>query len=578
MFFSAFSGKTVSLQNSLFQGATQTIRIRMKKRTTLFFLSTLACFQLTAQCNPDTEPPKVVAVNNLLVPIFPSKLATCWAVDLLDTLQDNCTPTNQIQFAVRKLGEGLGFPTNPVGDPDLAVTFDCCDLGTQFVELWARDAVGNTSLDTALIIIYDNAGDICEPCPPKITGCAYTLAGVLVDEMRWDLSHQHPAIPSFFDFDNCVELFAFYLYDATIIPSKDKDHLNGVSTYDLVLINKHILGLQPFNSPYQLIAADANNSRSVSTFDIVELRKLILGIYTELPANSSWRFIPKDFPFSDPTNPFADNIPEDITFLNIQTNILQADFTGIKIGDVSGNANPDSLMASEERAELIIQLEDVFLQAGQTARIPLHLGEALDLQGLQFALEFNPSVLEISGLSFSDRLTSSQPLTSSETYFAQPRAGLLTFSWNALKAPQIPTGEAVIFLDIKALQPVQVSEALRLQAERLRPELYTAEGASHRLQLDFLAAPKIGQTQLFPATPNPSSGAVRIPMALAENAVVLLEIFDLNGRRVYRQEQVLLAGLHGLEVPAEVFRGLSGVLFYRVVAGDFVGTDKLVRE
>ncbi len=96
-------------------------------------------------------------------------------------------------------------------------------------------------------------------------------------------------------------------------PYKNDDPLNGVSTFDLVLINRHILGLQPLGSPYKMIAADANASRSITTFDIVEFRKLILGIYTALPNNTSWRFVDKDFQFPDPSNPFKTPFPESIT-------------------------------------------------------------------------------------------------------------------------------------------------------------------------------------------------------------------------------------------------------------------------
>jgi hypothetical protein len=52
---------------------------------------------------------------------------------------------------------------------------------------------------------------------------------------------------------------------------------------DLVKIQNTLLGIEPFTSPYDLIAADANNSQTVSAIDLVELRKLILGLYTELP-------------------------------------------------------------------------------------------------------------------------------------------------------------------------------------------------------------------------------------------------------------------------------------------------------
>ena len=71
-----------------------------------------------------------------------------------------------------------------------------------------------------------------------------------------------------------------------------------MSTLDLVDIQRHLLGLDPLDSPYKMIAADANNSESLTAIDLVEIRKLILGLYLEFPNNASWRFVDKDFVFS----------------------------------------------------------------------------------------------------------------------------------------------------------------------------------------------------------------------------------------------------------------------------------------
>jgi len=49
----------------------------------------------------------------------------------------------------------------------------------------------------------------------------------------------------------------------SIEPQKNDNPLNGVSTFDLVLISKHILGITKFDNPYQYIAADANKSDRV---------------------------------------------------------------------------------------------------------------------------------------------------------------------------------------------------------------------------------------------------------------------------------------------------------------------------
>ena len=83
-----------------------------------------------------------------------------------------------------------------------------------------------------------------------------------------------------------------------------------MTTYDLVLINKHILAIEPFNSPYKMIAADANVSGSITSFDVVALRRLILGLDTALIANTSWRFVNKTFIFPNLNNPFQTAFPD----------------------------------------------------------------------------------------------------------------------------------------------------------------------------------------------------------------------------------------------------------------------------
>ena len=90
----------------------------------------------------------------------------------------------------------------------------------------------------------------------------------------------------------------------TIQPKRFDQPRNGVSTLDLVRIQKHLLGKELFDSPYQYIAADANNSESISAIDLIEIRKLILGIYTEFPANESWRFVDKNYHMTNPQHPW----------------------------------------------------------------------------------------------------------------------------------------------------------------------------------------------------------------------------------------------------------------------------------
>lgn len=122
----------------------------------------------------------------------------------------------------------------------------------------------------------------------------------------------------------------------TITPKLDKNPLNGVSTFDLLLIQKHILGIQALNSPYKMIAADVNNSKSITTLDLIQLRKLILGLDLQFLNNTSWRFVDAAYIFPNPTNPWAEKFPEEV-YIN-KTTSRNGNFVAIKIGDINASA------------------------------------------------------------------------------------------------------------------------------------------------------------------------------------------------------------------------------------------------
>jgi Secretion system C-terminal sorting domain len=132
------------------------------------------------------------------------------------------------------------------------------------------------------------------------------------------------------------------------------DPLNGISTYDLVLIASHINGTQPFTCPYQWIAADVNNDQLVDSADLVDLRSLLLGIYTVLPNSSYLKVFPVDFPI-DPANPLANPLPTQPFIFptnNIPTNIA---YYGVRTGRVGINCDClNSSTSSLQKTDQII--------------------------------------------------------------------------------------------------------------------------------------------------------------------------------------------------------------------------------
>jgi len=181
-----------------------------------------------------------------------------------------------------------------------------------------------------------------QPATYRISGTLTTYSGTPMPGCKVSLTGSGTATTysdaqGNYEFKNVVSGFTY-----TITPSRDTIPLNGVSTYDLVLVSKHILGLQPFDTPWKLLAADANRSGSITTFDIVETRKLILGIYTNLPAAAAWRFLPASTVFSTPTNPFdvGTVLKDFITISNLQADFTTGHFKAVKVGDTDNSATP----------------------------------------------------------------------------------------------------------------------------------------------------------------------------------------------------------------------------------------------
>ncbi|MBK9335776.1 MAG: hypothetical protein IPM98_03975 [Lewinellaceae bacterium] len=177
-----------------------------------------------------------------------------------------------------------------------------------------------------------------------------------------------------------------------LAPTKTADPLECVSVRDILFISKHILGLTPLSDPYRMVAADANQSGGITTFDNVELRKLILGIYPALPNNQSWRFIPSDFVFSNPLNPFQDNFPETATITDLQADAVR-DFVAVKVGDATDCAGD-----TPGTAFLTTLASSANGQPGQQVTIDVTVQGFSDVSGVQFSMEWDPAVAQFTGV------------------------------------------------------------------------------------------------------------------------------------------------------------------------------------
>ena len=528
----------------------------------------------------DCQPPNLLCINGLTQQINPPDCSVTFnASQFILSLSDNCTPKAQIQIGLREEGTGAGFPAQT------SITFDRCHQGFHGLEVWAKDANGLTNISSTYVLVQE-AGTECKCITDAdigLKGCVRTSANRKVNDywLRGKVesvtgaptailkTFKAPTADSCYNIVAAAKLPIGQTYRVTLRGERDGSYLNGVSTYDLVLISKHILGLEPFSTIYQALAADANRSNSVTTFDIVEFRKLILGIYDTLPDAKSWRFVR---PLADPGNYtmldvakdtfqiIVPAIPDDVT-------LPKLDFIALKMGDLNNSAISSLQSDAEDRTEtppVLLSADDRVLEAGEMAVIPLHWAADAVLNGWQLALATDPALARIEGMeALPDELWHLLP------------DGSVRALWQSGAPARFVSTDLVCSVKIRALQKTTLSECLHLQTGALHAEAYGIQGERQPIQLKFRENREAPAT-FFPPRPNPTSGETSLGLLLPETTEVHLELFDIAGRRIWEHTAIASTGYHAWDIPTSALP-IKGVYLYRLQAGHFETSGRLLR-
>ncbi|MEI6410148.1 MAG: T9SS type A sorting domain-containing protein [Bacteroidota bacterium] len=532
----------------------------------------------------DCKKPTVVCLNGLSVNILPTSMITLFANDFLNYTADNSTPANQLKLGIRKSGQGTGFPVDGNGNPIQSVTYNCLELGTQLVELWAIDKAGNADYCETNVIVQDNESNCGPTTDIRVIACEHrwcdqtVIAGADVTIISTYVDQPNSSLTIPIESDGCMNKLIPGGSSFAVYPMLDTDPLNGVDVFDLIAISKHILGLEPFTSPYAMIAADANKSGSITVFDIVEIRKLILGLYNNFPSNTSWRFVDASFVFPNPNNPFQTQFNE--TYTNtlpiLPGDTISLEFYGIKVGDVNCTAIPGFKTAhgDDRSPTTLLSMPDLLMEAGEVRDIQIQLAEAKRLLGFQMGLQFDPQQLRI------EEVQSGLPDFDAATCIAQPTPGHLNSVWFDVNPTEIKANEAMMTLRVRALRTGWLHEMLSITNGadgNLRSEARLSDATRTQLQLDFRTAQsEQDQVVVYTPQPNPTSAGTTIRVQLPETEQVTLQITDLNGKLLYEQRIQLPKGTQTLEVPASAF-SQGSVYLWRIETADSRSAGRLIR-
>lgn len=513
----------------------------------------------------DCKKPTPYCKNGVTTVVMPSTGdITIWASDFDAGSFDNCTDTTDLRFSFSSdINE-----TNRV--------FTCDDIGngisdTIEVTIYVWDEAGNEDFCKTVLILQDNQ-DVC----PDSTTLNGMIAGLVTKETSDRMRDIEVALESsamtgskifMTDDEGHFEFPDLEMYQDYYVTAKyDKDHMNGISTLDLVLIQRYLLGYEDFDSPYKYIAADVNNSSSISAGDISELRKLILGVYAELPKNESWRFVEKDQQFNDPKDPFPFN--ESISFKSFQKDEMASDFVAVKIGDVSGNAAATGLDKNTGRnGQMLMTVERPHLE-GEYVAVPLTLaGLTTDnCIALQFTADYDSELLDFVELR-------SDLFEVMDHNVAVLEDGLITFSWGDVEPFYLFEGDVILTAIFEKRSSQDLIDPLVISSAVTRAVAYDSGlGEYDIIGKNADASPKF---VLHQNTPNPFRGTTTIAFELPQEVDFSVEIFDMSGKVLKRVEGHGQVGYQSIDLDLSQFSE-SSVLYYQLNTEKYSATRKMV--
>jgi len=494
--------------------------------------------------------------------------AEIWASDFDKGSYDNCTDQATLLSNFRiwhaKLGDApttieeiKNLPTN--------LTFTCAQLASQEVFIYTFDAADNIDRIEAFVLVQDNQESCLSQSRINVGGQILTENGVNIEDVRVTLSGGLTT-------NKVTDVNGSYVFDLPmgrdyrIQPTKTMNPLNGVTTFDLIVISKHILGIDKLDSPYQHIAADVNRSGSITAFDLVQLRQLILENITELPNNDSWRFIDSNYRFTT-TVPESEPFIEQVLFDEMEKELMDVNFIGVKIGDVNGSVAANRLSnAAESRNQnpFHFTFKDQLLKQGERVTIPFMIDNISLIEGVQFALNFkNLDLIEVGeGLAKADNIN-----------LNLLAKGSVATSWN--RTAEIDVEQPLFTLTFEAKQRDLLSNLLNIDTERMPAEAYTTENEQLAVSLTFENAAQVGTFELFQNKPNPFSRGTSIPFYVPKRETVSLRIMDMQGRVLQVIDRSFEKGFHEINIDK---RDLSagGILYYQLTVGTNIATRKMV--
>lgn len=459
--------------------------------------------------------------------------------DLLGSASDNCG------VLIKSFAQDSLLPS---------LFYSCDDMGTEMVKIYVNDEAGNQVICNFMLTVEDSDMNTCLEFF-DLTGNTNTESGFPISSVDVGLEGPFAAMQE-------VNNMGEYAFMETpegegyqVTPNKDINHDNGLSVIDLILINRHIVNVAPLDSPYRMIAADADRSGEISVLDLILIRRLILGIDTVFASNTSWRFIPEDYEFLNPSNPLQEDFPESYSLDQLSAD-TSANFIGVKVGDVDETAASNFLMNVSDRNFDGERLVEVSYDEHDST-VEFHLEK--EMVGCQMTISFDPILFQL------EQIIPGAKMGLNHFSPIRNKTSELSLCWYNI----VPQRNISFKLKGKINPNFTLEQIFSIKTSNAKSEVVVEENEQYSILEPVLtfnssteAFGDIGKNNIF-NFPNPFISNTKINFYLAEASDVIISIFNSNGKLTHQIRENLPFGYQQVNIEALHLDG-AGVYYYEV--------------
>lgn len=516
----------------------------------------------------DKKKPTPVCYYGLSSVVMPSSgMITIWARDFNASSFDNCTPAHKLKYS---------FSSNVW---EASKTFTCDDIDTNVVQIWVTDEWGNQDYCTTFIIIDDNE-NVCEEMNP-LTGLVSSMAGNPVEGTEVMLYKIMPSGEH--EMDRMKESnvegtfttgFGTTQYDRYLTAQKQDDLMDGVSALDLIILQNHVIGVQPFESSDQFIAGDLDHSEHIGVKDMSLLRDILIG----LPAtteNLPWLFVRKDCQMPPLNDPFNMSCVSGYTIDHLNIPDETFDFLAIKVGDINGDMESGGIAGRSSETVPVIARWKQAKDDGMLLEFVLNTD--LSYRGMQMsvALPQKDFIVQSGIVELSPSL-----------YRYDDGMQYLNLVHAQKESSDLNKGDILYTLYFPAAGAQLMTRELDIYKGRLAPEIYTGDLRALAITTEWqqtqVAAimPRSAvndevNTLSAILSPNPFRSSATLEIVVGKTGEGELLISDISGKVLTMRSISLTSGVNHVALEAADI-GSPGVYLYHVQVDGAIDSGKLI--